>query len=748
MHRCGFCFASGGYDVGGSLIYSDYFSPPYGGSTGVSVDLIGVGPNVRYLGYFTYLKPPLPTVAITTTPDSPDLGRLYISDNYQPTIEFTEEHTPNLTERFEPTIEWLTTHTINTSDYLEQVRSQGHVSIPIAVKATNVSGIATDTIWVTMLGIDHFALVPDSQSVDHGSSVYFSVQALDIYGNVVDNFYNPQSGDDYPYNIPLTISWDPDTLGEVKVPPQASIARRNNGLALNDSRKQHLPLHGTVTSQKIRPGNIQKDFALRKPITNFPISNSSKNKVHEIRSRSNTATSSLNCTYWDAQYLQFVADGQPAQVPTTVTITVTSADGYDRTGNGHVVVTYTPAFDHFLVNITPDTLSNKQTAPLTVIAVDINGNEVPFDTSTSINLSYDQGQEYAGFITLSNDTVTALPGVSYGTLRLGLIKVVAHGTSSSAVLASAKSLFHAKGIKSTVTTKGYLDQYPQMIVRVVMSTDATRFATGNFYVRPDIKVIVVADSIQPFYPELIPLDSSRVRVKVAVTVSGILYGGPPYEVTITNAVLDGSGGHSHAGSRPTGYLVTADGDTVKIQKFDTGPDTIRSTYQASRFGGQERVIAKLNLPMIADSDSVVVRVPHLGLLPDGSNYELIGREDSHPVNHWADVALLQWLPEIAAEYLEQFEPDNVIKYNDISLPLGGGFDVGGHWDQDLLPDSSGHQLHRLGRSVDVRTNPYHRDGVPINEKDELQDLVRVHDPSATIQIHSPNKRNQHFHIEF
>ena len=351
-------------DLGGSLVYSDYFSPSYGESTGISVDLIGVGPNIRYLGYFTYLMPPLPTVAITTTYDSPDLGSLYISDNYQPTIEFTEEHTPNFGERFEPTIEWLTTYTINTGDYLEQVRSQGHVSFPIAVKATNVSGIATDTIWVTLLGIDHFVLVADSQSVEHDGSIYFSVQALDIYGNVIDNYYNPQSGDDYPYNIPLTITWDPDTFGEVKVPLQATIARRNNGLALNDSKKQSFHSPGNISSPKNGTVKVGGNIAATKPITNFPKSESGKGQIQKIQSSSDTTISSLSCTYWDARYLQFVADGQSPNNPTPVTITVTSADGYNRTGIGHVVVN--PALPCGTVILSSDHMNPGDTIDVTI----------------------------------------------------------------------------------------------------------------------------------------------------------------------------------------------------------------------------------------------------------------------------------------------------------------------------------------------------------------------------------------------
>ena len=200
---------------------------------------------------------------------------------------------------------------------------------------------------------------------------------------------------------------------------------------------------------------------------------------------------------------------------------ISDYDGLTTSHYGMGIVTVVSNVSNFLLHIVPDTLSNRQTAPLTVIAVDNNGNEVPFDTSTSMDLSFDQGQEFVDFISMFNDTVTTLPRISYGTLRSGRIKVVARENSSTPIFALSKSLSHPKGIKSSVTTKGYQDHYPQMIVRVVMSTDATRFATDTFYVSPAIKVIVVADSIQPCDSGYIPLNESQTPVKVAVTVSGI-----------------------------------------------------------------------------------------------------------------------------------------------------------------------------------------------------------------------------------
>ena len=352
--------------------------------------------------------------------------------------------------------------------------------------------------------------------------------------------------------------------------------------------------------------------------------------------------------------------------------------------------------DHFVVNVVPDTLSNKQTAPVTVIAVDNNGNEVPFDTATSIDLSFDQGQGFVDFISMSNDTVTTLPRVSYGTLRSGRIKVTARGNSSAPVLALAKSLSRKKGTASSVTSQESQANYPQAKVRIVMSADVTKFATGTFYVRPEIKVIVVADSIQPYYPVYIPLNESQTSVKVAVTVSGILYADPLYQVTVTSAALEGSGGHSHIGNRPSGLFITS-GKPVSSQEFDTGPDTIRTTYQASMFGGQERVIAKLNLPMIADSDSVVVRVPGLAQFPGAGNYSLPQNPDTHhPNNHYLLQGAIDHLIAAANEFQNaEWNTTGIMTLNDMSLQLGGLFDIHSDWN---IP----HKAHRVGKSVDIQ----------------------------------------------
>ena len=314
---------------------------------------------------------------------------------------------------------------------------------------------------------------------------------------------------------------------------------------------------------------------------------------------------------------------------------------------------------------------------------------------------YDVGGEYLEFI-FTNDTSNVIPTVSYGTLRSGLIKVIARAQPPQIAVASLKSTKTAshprKTQSSSVTTDGYQIGFPQGIVRIVTIADATKFGTDTMYVRPEIKILALPDSIEPLYPRYVDSSLSRTNVKVAVTVSGKIFLAAPYRVEVTSAAVDSSGGHSHTQNRPSGYFVTTSGDTVKQQDFDTGPDTIRTVYQASMFGGKERIIAKiLSLtPTIADTDTVVVRVPNLISFPRNSNYQLPPNRDTlHPNNHYLLQGAINDLVDAANGFQnEEWNTSGIMNLNDMSLQSGGLFDIYHTW----IPP---HRAHRLGKSVDI-----------------------------------------------
>jgi hypothetical protein len=102
------------------------------------------------------------------------------------------------------------------------------------------------------------------------------------------------------------------------------------------------------------------------------------------------------------------------------------------------------------------------------------------------------------------------------------------------------------------------------------------------------------------------------------------------------------------------------------------------------------------------------------------------------------------------------------------LQFGGKFDVGGRW-------TGAHELHRLGKSADIRTDLYyyqngslqHRVGVPVrlprtepfntpsgglNPNSRLigqREFERMcSNNRGRARIHLPNSREEHYHIDF
>jgi hypothetical protein len=70
--------------------------------------------------------------------------------------------------------------------------------------------------------------------------------------------------------------------------------------------------------------------------------------------------------------------------------------------------------------------------------------------------------------------------------------------------------------------------------------------------------------------------------------------------------------------------------------------------------------------------------------------------------------------------------------DDMSLPLGGGFDVLGKWENSFKADSGGHSWHRQGRSIDFshyyfnaqgqsRTASISRDGTVRKNSSRIED---------------------------
>ena len=380
----------------------------------------------------------------------------------------------------------------------------------------------------------------------------------------------------------------------------------------------------------------------------------------------------------------------------------------------------------FVVKLSKDTLEERQTADLTVIAIDKDSGEVTFDAGIPMMLMFDDGGPFVDFVRGPGDTVeTLINNIPYGTLRAGKVKIVAAKKAAppppNAAVTAQKPKQVARSATNTVRQEKR-NEYPKSKIIAIQVADATKTGTKTAYFKPAVKVIAVQDSIKPFYPNpdhvseyLIDTTESRTRVKVVVTVSGVLnYFVPPLQIELTSAAIDSSGGHSHSANRPTGYFGNSIRDTVKMLEFETTGDTLRTSYLASMFGGKERVVARLKglTPTIADTDTMVVRVPGLFLVKDSAGiYEKTGGTNSHhgprvddkypnarqpDDNHYlSSQEGIDSLVSAAKRFITmKWNTSGKMRLNDMSLKLGGMFDLDSNW---TMP----HESHRLGKSVDI-----------------------------------------------
>ncbi|MBI4050917.1 MAG: hypothetical protein HY400_00265 [Elusimicrobia bacterium] len=197
---------------------------------------------------------------------------------------------------------------------------------------------------------------------------------------------------------------------------------------------------------------------------------------------------------------------------------------------------------------------------------------------------------------------------------------------------------------------------------------------------------------------------------------------PDINITLTAQPLANSGGHDHDGSRPTG---TFSGEGIIVASpahGTTGLDgRLTATYTASEFGGLETIKAHLtDTPSVSTSAALEVRVPGLALAPPSGTptmYEFTGQTSSHTANHFALIFTIAGATTAVVSYFNRTR-GHILGINDMSLILGGLFDLDGNW---RLP----HSLHREGRSVDIdRCATFVGGSILVNQ--ELLDEIMAH----------------------
>jgi hypothetical protein len=123
---------------------------------------------------------------------------------------------------------------------------------------------------------------------------------------------------------------------------------------------------------------------------------------------------------------------------------------------------------------------------------------------------------------------------------------------------------------------------------------------------------------------------------------------------------------------------------------------------------------------VGKTATVTIGVPGLQPLPSSSEYRLTGtasqQGQGHLHNHYGGPALLTQIRILAARYqfaMSLLGSRATLGINDMSLPLGGLFDLDG-----VYTSSNGHRLHRFGDSVDIDQNHLEENGTltPVNRQ--------------------------------
>ena len=308
----------------------------------------------------------------------------------------------------------------------------------------------------------------------------------------------------------------------------------------------------------------------------------------------------------------------------------------------------------------------------------------------------------------------------------------------------------------------------------VSGWDIAESHSAYFFFADTLVKITRPDSVNvyPYYPAIhndtVTIGAKKrfidLELKVQYADSAI----SNYWVQLDTAVLADSGGHSHDGTRPKPKYIVPKLSGVGVDTITSGARKTDSTgvlrfkFLASQFGGVERIRVRLLSDTTKwDTLSVITRVPGLQLLPVGTNYIKYGGRCEHhgpqapsgcttpDTDHWGTADIIQSVIAIAdsfAAYYTNFR----IRVNDMSLPLGGGFDIEGNWEADIIdeyPQSGdcndvGHCEHREGTVADISFSVLNPSGQVITmTPEQSEDMLGIIQSVAGAPL-----EHGHYHI--
>jgi len=200
--------------------------------------------------------------------------------------------------------------------------------------------------------------------------------------------------------------------------------------------------------------------------------------------------------------------------------------------------------------------------------------------------------------------------------------------------------------------------------------------------------------------------------------------------------IEQTGGHIHGGTMPPG--------TVPGTVNTGGTGIVTTTYAADVFAGQVE-IRGTSTGARAAVDTIAVKVAGLVELLGQLHVETIGVsvQGQHPSSHWGTTAMVDALRTLGDSLYRRYV--RPLQVNDISLPLGGKFDLSAAYGR-----GGKHAEHRDGHSADVRTHG------PSPLTDAQRKFIQrtwevlggeVHDETI-LDDGRPNIESPHYHLRF
>ena len=398
--------------------------------------------------------------------------------------------------------------------------------------------------------------------------------------------------------------------------------------------------------------------------------------------------------------MSYLADGvQPQGESGQVTIEA-SSQGNVVGSTSFTVFRSVPVVDHFEVRTEEDTIAFTESTKILVKAKDADNADVDLEGDALLSFSLLGDWAYGTFIAPNGDTLKSVP-VELESVRYD----DAHGG----------------GVRLAAVTK---NPATSVLVSVRVSVEGDPGITGQkeaAIIEQSVEFLMnLPKTVQPVIPpqtNATPNEVNRKAFAIQWTRGGVLKGEGQFN--LSTDYVDASGGHAHRNSRRPSihenfgrFISTLDGASGRPLLGSSHSDfAVPYEYVASQFGGIVLLrVQSTAHTLLWDTVSVVEQVPGLVnfrnaiVIPPAW---IFNQSDTgavrHPDNAWCTLstgdnlrlALLDFQDWAMSE--ENTEGQVTVSLNDLSLPMGGKFDIGAGWN---VPNNQ-HYYHRTGKSVDI-----------------------------------------------